>query len=369
MSQPSVTRSAISRRMPYSSSFACRSPDPRALDVPRSRESDRHLLVPVGRPRADGRHRPALRTVRRVRRGGGLVMPPAVPFPTLVQDFFQRRLVAERRVSAHTVASYRDTFTLFLRHVEQRTGKTPAALTLEDLTPPAILAFLDRLETECGNSPRTRNLRLTALRSFMRTPPYAIPPHCRCRSACSPSCPSGSTIRSWASCPGKRSKPCLTLRTAPHEAGTAMRSSSLCCTTRAHGCPRSPACVWPTSSWIAQPPCTCMAKAARNESSLSGNAPRRSCMIGWAESAGRHMLRCFQIVAGVRSRAPAESTACRWFSRQRRYAVHPSPRVRFRLTAATLHGDALLQSGAGHLSHCPMVGSRGSGYDPLLHRS
>lgn len=94
--------------------------------------------------------------------------PSAVGFPTLVQDFFQRRLVAERGVSAHTLASYRDTFTLFLRDVEQRTGKTPTSLTLEDLAAPTILAFLDRLETERGNSPRTRNLRLTALRSFMR---------------------------------------------------------------------------------------------------------------------------------------------------------------------------------------------------------
>lgn len=96
------------------------------------------------------------------------MMPPAVGFPTLVQEFFQRRLVAERGVSAHTLASYRDTFTLFLRDVEQRTGKTPTSLTVEDLTAPTILAFLDRLETERGNSPRTRNLRLTALRSFMR---------------------------------------------------------------------------------------------------------------------------------------------------------------------------------------------------------
>lgn len=94
--------------------------------------------------------------------------PSAVGFPALVQDFFQRRLVAERGVSAHTLASYRDTFTLFLRDVEQHTGKTPASLTFEDLTAPTILAFLDRLETERGNSPRTRNLRLTAVRSFMR---------------------------------------------------------------------------------------------------------------------------------------------------------------------------------------------------------
>jgi hypothetical protein len=96
------------------------------------------------------------------------VTPPTVAFATLAQDFFQRRLVAERGVSAHTLASYRDTFTLFLRDAEQRTGKAPTALTLEDLSAPIILAFLDRLETERGNSPRTRNLRLTALRSFMR---------------------------------------------------------------------------------------------------------------------------------------------------------------------------------------------------------
>jgi integrase/recombinase XerD len=93
---------------------------------------------------------------------------PAVAFSALVQDFFQRRLVAERGVSAHTVASYRDTFALFLRDTEQRTGRTAATLTLDDLSAPSVLAFLDRLETERGNSPRTRNLRLTAIRSFMR---------------------------------------------------------------------------------------------------------------------------------------------------------------------------------------------------------
>jgi len=89
-------------------------------------------------------------------------------FPALLQDFFVRRLVAERGASAHTIASYRDTFELLLRYAEQRTGRTPSALTLEDLDAPMVLAFLDYLETERGNSPRTRNLRLTAIRSFMR---------------------------------------------------------------------------------------------------------------------------------------------------------------------------------------------------------
>jgi integrase/recombinase XerD len=96
------------------------------------------------------------------------VRPSQLSFPALLQDFFLRRLVAERGASAHTIASYRDTFELLLRFAEQHTGRTPSALTLDDLDVPMVLAFLDHLETERGNSVRTRNLRLTAIRSFLR---------------------------------------------------------------------------------------------------------------------------------------------------------------------------------------------------------
>ena len=89
-------------------------------------------------------------------------------FPALLQDFFHRCLVAQRGASAHTIASYRDTFTLFLGYAAQRIGRTPSALTVSDLDAPMVLDFLDHLETERGNSPRSRNLRLTAIRSFMR---------------------------------------------------------------------------------------------------------------------------------------------------------------------------------------------------------
>jgi integrase/recombinase XerD len=93
---------------------------------------------------------------------------PLIGFPALLQTFFQRRLVAERGASAQTIASYRDTFELLLRYAEQSTGRSPSALTLNDLDAPLILAFLDHLETNRGNCPRTRNLRLTAVRSFMQ---------------------------------------------------------------------------------------------------------------------------------------------------------------------------------------------------------
>ena len=96
-------------------------------------------------------------------------MTPTTPgFPALLQEFFQRRLLSERGASAHTIASYRDTFELLLRYAERRTGRAASALTLDDLDAPLVLAFLDHLEQERGNSPRTRNLRLTAIRSFMR---------------------------------------------------------------------------------------------------------------------------------------------------------------------------------------------------------
>jgi len=94
--------------------------------------------------------------------------PVKLSFPALLRDFFQQRLVAQRGVSAQTVASYRDAFEIFLRFTERRTGRTPSALTIEDLDAPAVLAFLDYLEEKRGNCPRTRNLRLTAIRSFLR---------------------------------------------------------------------------------------------------------------------------------------------------------------------------------------------------------
>jgi integrase/recombinase XerD len=96
------------------------------------------------------------------------VRPPQIGFPQLVQDFFLRRLIAQRGASARTVESYRDAFELLLGYLKQRTGKPPSALQLADLDAPAVLDFLDHLESERGNSVSTRNARLAAIHSFMR---------------------------------------------------------------------------------------------------------------------------------------------------------------------------------------------------------
>jgi site-specific recombinase XerD len=89
-------------------------------------------------------------------------------FDILIQDFFCRRLIEQQGVSPCTVEVYRDTFRLLLAYLPQRLRKSVPALRLDDLDAPTILAFLDHLEAERGNSPRTRNLRLSALRSFVQ---------------------------------------------------------------------------------------------------------------------------------------------------------------------------------------------------------
>jgi site-specific recombinase XerD len=81
----------------------------------------------------------------------------------------------QRRASAHTIASYRDTFQLLLRFVHERLRKTPSALMLEDVHAPLVAAFLDDLEAKRGISARTRNLRLTAIHSFFRYVAFEAP--------------------------------------------------------------------------------------------------------------------------------------------------------------------------------------------------
>lgn len=89
-------------------------------------------------------------------------------FPALLEAFFTHRLIAQRCVSPHTIASYRDTFRLLLQFAHKRLNKQPSNLTLDDLDTPLIGAFLDHVEEKRENVARSRNLRLTAIRSFFR---------------------------------------------------------------------------------------------------------------------------------------------------------------------------------------------------------
>jgi len=96
--------------------------------------------------------------------------------PTL-EAYFTERLIGQRHASPNTVAAYRDAWRLMLRFVCDRTHKQPCQLDLADLDAPLIGAFLDHLEADRHNSPRTRNARLAALRSFFRFAALRHPEH------------------------------------------------------------------------------------------------------------------------------------------------------------------------------------------------
>jgi integrase/recombinase XerD len=100
---------------------------------------------------------------------------PSPDFAALLHDYFCQRLLTQRNASPCTIASYRDTFRLFLRYVKEHTSTAPVALTLADLDAPLILAFLDHLERDRRNSIRSRNARLAALQSFYRYAAYRDP--------------------------------------------------------------------------------------------------------------------------------------------------------------------------------------------------
>ena len=88
--------------------------------------------------------------------------------PSLLQQFFTERLTSQMQASANTISGYRDTFRLFLGFASQRLGRVPTKLTVEELNCDLVSDFLDHLETSRGNSARSRNTRLAAIRSFFR---------------------------------------------------------------------------------------------------------------------------------------------------------------------------------------------------------
>ena len=88
-------------------------------------------------------------------------------FSVLLQRFFTQRLMQQKNVSPHTLCSYRDTFRLLLRFAMKKLHATPEKLTIEQIDAPFVTTFLNDLENSRGVSPRTRNLRLTAIRSFL----------------------------------------------------------------------------------------------------------------------------------------------------------------------------------------------------------
>ena len=96
--------------------------------------------------------------------------------PTL-QAFFTERLIRQRQVSPHTIEAYRDTFRLLLVFASKSKSIQPSKLDVDDLDAALVSAFLDHLERDRKNGPRTRNARLAAIRSLFRFAALRHPEH------------------------------------------------------------------------------------------------------------------------------------------------------------------------------------------------
>lgn len=104
-------------------------------------------------------------------------MTPSNSFGGVLTSFFTKRLMQQRQASAHTVSSYRDSFRMLLRFAAARTGRTPSNLTWQDIDAPLVSDYLDDLEARRGITARSRNLRLTAIRSLFKYAAFELPEH------------------------------------------------------------------------------------------------------------------------------------------------------------------------------------------------
>lgn len=90
-------------------------------------------------------------------------------------SFLREHLPRERRASPHTCEAYAYSFQLLVTFAARRLATRPRRLEIEQLDVPMILAFLEYIEQERGNSARSRNARLAAIKSFFRFLEYRLP--------------------------------------------------------------------------------------------------------------------------------------------------------------------------------------------------
>lgn len=91
-----------------------------------------------------------------------------------LQAFFTDYVHTQRGLAANTIASYRDTWRLLIRHICATTGTSADQLQLEDLDRATITGFLDHLTTQRANTAATRNARLSAIRVLLA---HTLPDH------------------------------------------------------------------------------------------------------------------------------------------------------------------------------------------------
>ena len=93
---------------------------------------------------------------------------------TSLQTYFTTFAHNQRDLSANTISSYRDTWRMLLKYLSATLGIPVETLDFDALTASNVTGFLDHLEHERRNNAKTRNTRLTAIRSVLGR---ALPDH------------------------------------------------------------------------------------------------------------------------------------------------------------------------------------------------
>jgi integrase/recombinase XerD len=90
------------------------------------------------------------------------------PIAPLITSFMREHMPQQRGYSPHSCETYAYSFQLLFAFAAQRLHTRPSLIQLEQIDADMVVAFLHHIEHDRGNSPATRNLRLAAIKSFMR---------------------------------------------------------------------------------------------------------------------------------------------------------------------------------------------------------
>ena len=94
-----------------------------------------------------------------------------------IRQFFLQYLPHIKGMSHHSITAYRDTFRLFLPFAAGHYGIKIKSLRLEHFCSELVLAFLEEIQRERKNLPKTRNHRLAVLKSFAKMVCFLYPEH------------------------------------------------------------------------------------------------------------------------------------------------------------------------------------------------
>jgi len=87
-------------------------------------------------------------------------------FAAYLTEFLSVYLPHQKNASRNTIASYRDTFKLFIRYCQEQKNMPAEKIEMSMLTHKLVSDFLEWLEKDRKCSILTRNQRLAAIHAF-----------------------------------------------------------------------------------------------------------------------------------------------------------------------------------------------------------